>query len=80
MQENGYWKRFESTGAVGAYLDYKAQKERAGEKGGSACRQRPWGWCCATKNGEADRVLSVLTPTGILSAIAGKPAVEKQVA
>ena len=32
MQENGYWKRFESTGAVGAYLDYKAQKERAGEK------------------------------------------------
>ena len=24
MQENGYWKRFESTGAVGAYLDYKA--------------------------------------------------------
>ena len=30
MQENGYWKRFESTGAVGAYLDYK--KERAGEK------------------------------------------------
>ncbi|MFR8666056.1 MAG: hypothetical protein ACLVEL_11110 [Ruthenibacterium sp.] len=32
MQDNGYWKRFESTGAVGAYLDYKAQKEHAGKK------------------------------------------------
>ena len=39
MQENGYWKRFESTGAVGAYLDYKAQKEHAdNDHGAGAAR------------------------------------------
>ena len=32
MENENDWKLFESTGAVGAYLDYKAQKERAGEK------------------------------------------------
>ena len=34
MQDNGYWKRFESTGAVGAYLDYKAQKQHADDNDG----------------------------------------------
>lgn len=32
MQENHYWKRFESTGTVGAYLDYKAQREHTGQE------------------------------------------------
>ena len=40
MQDNGYWKRFESTGAVGAYLDYKAQKEHAGEREEMCIRDR----------------------------------------
>lgn len=70
MQENGYWKRFESTGAVGAYLDYNAQKERAAKRRLSMQTTTMGLVLRATKTGEADRVLSVLTPTGILSAIA----------
>lgn len=32
-ENENYWQRFESTGSVGAYLDYKHHEEPAGEEG-----------------------------------------------
>ena len=67
METSNYWKLFESTGQVEDYLALSSTARRRRHK----MRTTTMGLVLrATKTGEADRALLLLTPDGLVSAMA----------